>query len=79
VARPPGAWEENRDIFFFTWLLLHNGQITWDVSLELRTSSSKDSPQLWQVNSKIGMLSPRQYFIVWFSAMFPKLPLIMLA
>jgi hypothetical protein len=57
VARPPGAWAENREIFFFTWSLLHCGQITLKVSLALRTSSSKDSPQVSQINSKIGMLT----------------------
>jgi hypothetical protein len=60
VARPPGALAAKSDTFFFTWSLLHCGQVTWAVSLELRTSSSNSSPQVAQANSNMGIMTPHR-------------------
>ncbi len=50
-APPPLTFDENVDIFFLTWLLWQDGQVTSSTLLRLSTSSSKDCPHSLQENS----------------------------
>ena len=55
VKPAPERRAEKVEICFFTWLLPQDGQIASSTALALRISSSKDSPQLVQTNSNIGI------------------------
>jgi hypothetical protein len=59
---PVAGFEANVDIFFFTLLPPQVGQTTSSILLTLKTSSSKDSSQSVQMNSKIGIVTPIQNF-----------------
>jgi hypothetical protein len=52
---PPLTLEANRETFFLTCLLPHEGQITSSMVPALRTSSSNGLPHPLHTNSKIGI------------------------
>ena len=55
---PPELLEAKSESFFFTFGLPQAGQVTSEVELALRSSSSKGWLQVVQVNSKRGITSP---------------------
>jgi hypothetical protein len=60
---PPEPLEAKVESFFLTFGLPQTGQVTSEVALALRSSSSKDWLQVVQVNSKRGIVSPENRFL----------------
>jgi hypothetical protein len=60
LAAPPAECAAKLDTRFLIRRLLQRGQVTL-TALVVRTSFSKDTPQLLQSYSKIGMIVSREY------------------
>ena len=61
---PPEPREAKIESFFLTFGLPQAGQVTSEVALALRSSSSKGWLQVVQVNSKRGMVTPKCGFLI---------------